>query len=243
MCICLFAGTSAGCQLDGRHWLGGWIMKLEETSIYPFIKHAPELCELHKFNRNKYITRVDWGTNDVWYLVSGKVKVEATAQSGKKLLVDLINEDNFVGHLSNWQRQNFYCDSIAMVASTLIRIPEKTFATMMDDMAFSRLFYQKLNARLYDMYKKELIRGLFTQRQQFAFYVIENSRDNICRIHSIYNICEYLKVSRRNLYNLLERFTEDGILQRMETGDIQVLDMPSLQEIANPVLDFCYNKI
>ena len=70
-------------------------MKLEETAIYPFIKHSPALCELHRFNRNKYITRVDWNNNDVWYLVSGKVKVEATAQTGKKLLVDLIGEDNF----------------------------------------------------------------------------------------------------------------------------------------------------
>ena len=92
-------------------------------------------------------------------------------------------------------------------------------------------------------YKKELVRGLFTQRQQFAFYILENAQNNICRIHSIYNICEVLKISRRNLYNLIDSFSESGILNRLETGDIQVLDMDSLRNIAKPVVDFFYNKI
>lgn len=218
-------------------------MILEDTTIYPLIKGYPELCKLYKFNRNKYVTRVAWNVEDVWYLVSGRVKVEATTQNGKKLLVDIIDEDNYVGHLSNFYGQNFYCDSITMLASTLIRIPAETFRSLLKTPDFSRHFYMKTNARLYDMYKKELMRGLFTQRQQFAFYVIEKTKDDICRIHSIYYICEYLKISRRNLYNLLARFEEDGIMDRLETGDIQVLDMGVLQEIAKPVVDFCYNKI
>ena len=218
-------------------------MVLEETTIYPFITGCPELCRLHKFDRNKYITRVAWNVDDVWYLVNGRVKVETTAQSGKKLLVDIIDEDNYVGHLSNFCGQNFYCDSIAMVSSTLIRIPADVFRSLMAPPDFSRHFYMKISARLYDMYKKELIRSLFPQRQQFAFYVMEKSRDSVCRINSIYYICEYLKISRRNLYNLLARFTEDGILERLEAGDIQVLDMRALQEIAKPVIDFFYNRI
>lgn len=218
-------------------------MILEDTTIYPLIKGNPELCKLYKFNRNKYITRVTWNTQDIWYLVSGCVKVEATTQNGKKLLVDIINEDNYVGHLSNVYGQNFYCDSIAMLPSTLIRIPAEIFHSLLDTQNFSHHFYMKTSVRLYDMYKKELMRGLFTQRQQFAFYVIEKTKDDICRIHSIYNICEYLKISRRNLYNLLARFEKDGIMDRLETGDIHVLDMEALQKIARPVLDFCYNKI
>ena len=32
-------------------------MKLEDTTIYPFIRNDPELCELHTFARGKYIIR------------------------------------------------------------------------------------------------------------------------------------------------------------------------------------------
>ena len=219
-------------------------MKLENTTIYPFIKDCAELCELYRFNRNAYIVQASNEAEDVWYLVNGRVKVEATTQSGKKLLVDIIDEDNYVGHLSNFRGRNFYCDSSALVSSALVRIPARTFLSLLDTPAFSRHFYMKTSARLYDMYKKELMKGLFTQRQQFAFYVIEKAHhDGICKLGSIYHICEYLKISRRNLYNLLAWFAKGGIMERMETGDIQVLDMEALQEAARPVSEFWYNKI
>lgn len=218
-------------------------MILEDTTIYPLIKACPELCELHRFDRNKYITRADWSSEDVWYLVSGRVKVETTAQNGNKLLVDIIDEDNYVGHLSNFRGHNFYCDSITTAPSTLLRIPADRFRSLLDTQAFSRHFYMKTSARLYDMYKRDLVRDLFSQRQQFAFYVLEKTQDGVCRIHSIYYICEYLKISRRNLYNLLARFSEENILEREDAGDIVVLDMASLCQIAKPVEDFFYNKI
>lgn len=218
-------------------------MVLENTTIYPFIKGYPELCELHKFNKNSCITRASWNDEDVWYLVNGRVKVEAATQNGKKLLVDIIDEDNYVGHLSNFRGKNFYCDSTTMVSSILVRIPCQTFLMLLETPDFSRHFYMKTSARLYDMYKKELMRGLFTQRQQFAFYLIDKTKDGVCRAGSIYYICEYLKISRRNLYNLLAWFEKNGILERLETGDIQILNMESMQEIAKPVSDFWYNKI
>ena len=218
-------------------------MKLEDTTIYPLISACPELCQLHRFDRNKYITRADWNDEDVWYLVSGRVKVETTAQNGNKVLVDIIDEDNYVGHLSNFRGYNFYCDSVTMVPSTLLRIPADTFRSLLETQAFSRHFYMKTSARLYDMYKRDLISYLFTQRQQLAFYVREKTQDGVCRIHSIYYICEYLKISRRNLYNLLARFSAENILEREDAGDIVVLDMAALCQIAKPVEDFFYNRI
>ena len=95
----------------------GLIMKLEDTTIYPFIRSDPALCKLHTFARGKYIIRVGEAA-DIWYLVNGKVQVETTTQNGKKLVVDTICEDNYVGHLSNFWGQNFYCDSYAPVSYT-----------------------------------------------------------------------------------------------------------------------------
>lgn len=217
-------------------------MLLEETTIYPFVRNSPELCKLYKFDRNKHITSAG-NNDDVWYLISGRVKVEATAPNGKKLLVDIFNEDNYVGHLSDFHEKNFYCDSITMVPCTLIRFPVATFRSLLETPHFSRHFYMKSCARLYDMYKKTLVRRMYTQRQQFAFFITENTQEQVCRIHSIYSIGEYLTISRRNLYNLLERFEAEGIVKRMDTGDIKVLDMNALQKISKPVVDFYYNRI
>lgn len=216
-------------------------MLLEDTTIYPLIKNYPELCQLHHFNRNKYITCASWGIEDIWYLVSGKVKVETTSANGKRILVDTITEDNYVGHLSNYWKQNLYCDSLTVVASTLICIPKATFDDLMESPVFSRHFFMKTNARLYDMYKKDLMRKMFTQRQQFAFYLIENAKDNVCHFSGIRGICESLDISRRNLYNLLDTFTKEGLLSYPEDNLILLENKVVLEEIARPVSHFIHN--
>ena len=158
-------------------------MKLEDTTIYPFIRNDPALCELHTFARGKYIIR-SGDAADTWCLINGKVQVEATTQNGEKLMVDTICEDNYVGHLSNFWGQNFYCDSYALVSSVLIRIPKERFLEMMETLEFSRHFY-----------------------------------------------------------NLLDRFSEDGVIKRLDDGDIEILDLDALYKVAEPVVNFCYNKM
>ena len=218
-------------------------MKLQNTSIYPFISSNPELCELFTFQRNSYIIRASDADSYVWYLVEGQVKVIANGSNGKCIVVDMIDEDNFVGHLSNYYEQNFYCDSLAVTNCTLIRIPIGKFNEMMKGMEFSRLFFMKTSARLYIMYKMDLVNHLFTQQQQFAFYLLSNVKGDICYIQSLYRICEFLRVSRRNLYNLIDKFMAEGYLERLEDGKIRILDFEAMREIQKPVADFVHNKI
>lgn len=215
-------------------------MLFKDTTIYPIIKEYPDLCRLYSFQRNEYITRPEWNVNSVWYLVNGLIKVETTTLKGKKILVDLIEEDNYIGYLSAFSDENFLYDNIVMEPSSLLRIPIDAFHTLMNTEDFRHHFYTKTHIRLYEMHKKEMMRVLFTQRQQFAFYIIEQTEKDICRIHSFYFIGEYLKISRRNLYNLLAQFSEEGILVRLEDGNIQVLNKEALQEIAQPICDFYY---
>lgn len=228
-------------------------MLLEDTSIYPIIKEYPELCNLHLFKRNEYITRPQWDVESVWYIVSGRVKVEATKAKGQKIFVDIIEEDNYICQLSTFNGKDFLCDNtadkkkflydtIVMESSSLIRIPIERFNFLMNTQNFNQHFYMKSHARLYEMYRKGIMRILFTQRQQFAFYLIENTKKDICKIHSLYFIGEYLKISRRNLYNILSQFISEGILVRLENGNIRVLDNEKLQKIAQPALDFYYTN-
>lgn len=217
-------------------------MKLEETAIYPYIRYKPDLCEIHTFLRGTYIARAENKSECIWYLVSGRVKVVANGPTGKSLLVDLIEPDNFVGHLSNYHRKNFYCDSIAQTSSTLIRIPIDIFYQMMEGLEFSRLFFQKTNERLYDMYKSDLMRHLFTQRQQLAFYVHTNAKDGVCRVQSLNTICEVLRISRRNLYYLIDGFVKDGYLERTEGGDIVIINEEAIRSIEEPVYNFQHNN-
>lgn len=220
-------------------------MKLEESGIYPFIRRFPELQKLYRIPGGNVVVSPLNNENDyMWFLVNGKVKVETEGENGKKMLVDMLEEDNYVGHISNLFGQNLYCSSITVITSTFIRIPMKQFKEMIDkDIRFQRHFYQKVTARLYVMYKKDLALHLFSQRELLAEYMIENVVDGVCHIHNVSGICETLRVSRRNFYNLIEKLAKDDLIERLDGGDIYIMDYQRLKKEAQPVIDYFGNAV
>lgn len=179
----------------------------------------------------------------VWFLINGKVKVEAEGANGKRMMVDILEEDNYVGHLSNIYEQNFYCTSTAVVTSTFVRIPTEQFKEMLDkDIRFQRHFNKKIITRLYTMYKKDLAIHLFGQREQIAHYIIANAADGVCHVNNVNTICEMLRISRRNFYNLVKKLADDGIIEHLG-GVIYIIDYDRLEQEAQPVIDFFGNSL
>lgn len=219
-------------------------MIFAESAIYPFIKDYPANFEIVTYKKNSYIIRASEENQYIWFLLDGEVKVVACSNNGKSIVVDEIPPGCFVGHLSNLFGQNFYTDSIAVTKCTLLQIPIADFFQLMQDIGFSRFFYLKVTNRLYIMYKMDLTKHLFTQQEQFAYHLLQCSNgSNLCMLQSLYKTCEYLRISRRNLYNILDGFTAEGILTRTEDGQIRIKNPALLQEKAQPVSDFMNNQI
>ena len=218
-------------------------MILQESTIYPFIEKRSASYKVITVKKNACIVRANEESKYIWYLLEGEVKVVAVSNNGKSIVVDEIGPNNFVGHLSNLFGHNFYCDSFAATACTLIQFPIARFLELMQELAFSRLFYLKVNNRLYTMYKKELVKHLFSQQEQLAYYLLQNAKGNECQIKSMYKTSEYLCISRRNLYNMIDSFVTDGCLTRTEEGDILIADFEKLQAKAQSVASYLNNLI
>lgn len=219
-------------------------MIFAESAIYPFIKDYPANFEIVTFKKNSFILRASEENKYIWFLLDGEVKVVACSNNGKSIVVDEIPPGCFVGHLSNLFGQNFYTDSIAVTKCTLLQIPITDFLQLMQEIEFSRFFYLKVTNRLYIMYKKDLAKHLFSQQEQFAYHLLESSHGGtVCMLQSLYKTCEYLRISRRNLYNILDSFITEGCLSRTEDGQIQIENLELLMEKAKPVADFVNNQI
>ncbi len=221
-------------------------MKLEETSIYPYIKAFPDLHKLYRIPAgNVVVSPINNDEQDyVWFLVNGKVKVETEGTNGKKIIVDMLTEDNYVGHLSNLFGHNFYCTTVTVITSTFIRIPSNQFREMINkDIRFQRHFNNKLISRLYTMYKKDLSLHLFSQREHIAAYIIDHEVDGVCHLNNVKNICEMLRSSRRNFYNLLNKMEEDELIEHCEGGDIYILNYDRLKQEAEALNNFFENSV
>lgn len=221
-------------------------MKLEETSIYPYIKTFPEFHKLYRIPAGKVVVSPINNDEDgyIWFLVNGKVKIETEGTNGNKIIVDILTEDNYVGHLSNLFGHNFYCTTITVITSTFIRIPVKQFLQMLNrDIRFQRHFNQKVISRLYTMYKKDLASHMFSQQEQIAAYIIDHAVDGVCLINNVKFICETFRSSRRNFYNILSKLEAAGEIEYVEGGEIYIRDYEKLKKEAQPVLDFFDNTV
>ena len=219
-------------------------MILAESSIYPFIKDYPTNFEIVTYKKNSLILQASEGNKYIWFLLDGEVKVVACSSNGKRIVVDEIPTGCFVGHLSNLFGQKFFTLHLADTKCTLLQMPITDFLQLMQDIEFSRFFYLKVTNRLYIMYKKDLVKHLFYQQEQFAYHLLECSHGRtLCMMQSLYKTCEYLRMSRRNLYNILDSFIAEGALRRTEDGQIQIEDLELLKAKAQPVIAFVNNQI
>lgn len=210
---------------------------MRSIAIYEYIKdYLPEIPVL-KLKKGEYLFRADREDDTLFYILDGVIRVENVSYNGKKLIVDVLRHDEFVGAISNIHKADFQCSGVAETAVTVLVLKKSLMNELMENNEFSALFYQKTSKRVYMMYKNILARTLFSQNEIMAHYILENSEKNIFEYKSIYNICENLGISRRGIYNILYRFEEIGCIRKLDTS-YRIIDREYLEKTAEQVINF-----
>lgn len=78
--------------------------------------------------------------------------------------------------------------------------------------------------------------------EQIAHHIIVNEVGGAGHVNNVNAICEMLRISRRNFYNLVKKLTDDNIIEHLE-GVIYITDYDRLKQEDQPVLDFFGNTI
>lgn len=214
-------------------------LSLETLGIYRYIKDYLDQIALLEMKKGEYVFRADKENDTLYYILEGVVKVENVSYNGKKLVVDIAGEHNFMGAISNLHNANFQCSGVAMTDVKMLVLRKPLMDKLMRNEEFAAFFYQTTSKRVYSMYKKMLARSLFSQSEIMAHYILENAVDNMFVYKSIYDICETLGISRRGIYNILHRFEEIGALEKYDEQSVYIiLNEEYLRKIAAPVIDF-----
>ena len=176
-------------------------------------------------------------TGGLFYVVSGYMRVECVSHEGKKILVDNLGPDNFTGKISRVQKAYFACDIFAATDCDLLFLESKVYEAMMKDKGFSELFYRKISNRVYQMYKGRLVRSFYSLAELVAYHICSRTgKDQIFEYRSTLSLCEELDISRRGLYNILNKFLEKGYLEK-EVGSSRyyVRNRRELEKICSEV--------
>lgn len=212
-------------------------MEITNTVIYKFIKDYMNEIEVIAYKSNEYIERAMNDHNCIYYILNGVVKVQNVSCAGNKILIDEISTEEFVGHISKLRGSYFHCEIIAKEASTLVKIPIVILNELLKNNEFATLFYSKTSNRIYYMYKKLLLERLFTWEEIVAYYILEHAKEDVFVYKSMYDICEYLNISRRGLYNIINKMVFEECLEKR--GNIFFIkDRKYLIELARNVYDY-----
>ncbi len=212
-------------------------MELKDSPIYKFIKNYIDDIEIVKFKKGEYIERADSDSNCIYYILDGNVKEESVSRSGNRVLIDEISTGKFAGHISKLRGSSFHCDAIAKTPCTLARIKIDILYKLFENDEFARYFYLITSDRIYYMYKKLLLERLFSWEEIVSYHILHNSKNDVFVYKSMYDICEQLNISRRGLYNIINKFVYEGYLEKKENVFI-IKDRDYLMSLAHDVYEY-----
>lgn len=212
-------------------------MKLEHIYIYAHIQPYLKEISIVKFKKGEYITRSNQNLEDIFFILEGNVMVEYITKNGKSFLVDELPHNEFVGKISYMYDQSLFCDIVATSDVSLLKINKTTLKKLQNNAEFMNIFFYRTSRRIYCMYKKLMMKDLFKLEELLAFYILENSEDNIFKFKSMYNLCKILSISRKSLYNTINKFIENGYINKDENL-ITILNKKYLYELSRYVREF-----
>lgn len=217
-------------------------MLIENSDIFTYVKESLEDIPILTLKKGSYFSKAENIDNKIYYILEGTVKIESYSVTGKKILIDVISENEFAGQISYFRKHNLYGNNIAVTKTILLCLNNDIMHKLMKNSEFSTFFYFKTSSRLYVMYKKMLMSNLFSQCELVSYYVLENSCDCKFIYKSIYDVCDNLNISRRSLYNILNKFSKDGIIEKLNDGPYLIINEKYLMEKSDKVRRFSENK-
>lgn len=212
-------------------------MKLENLFIYDYIKEYLQEIAVVRYSKGQYITRSDEALTAVFFILSGTVKVECLTEYGRIFLVDELAENEFVGKFSYLYEQDFFCDIKATSDALLLKLDKDTFDKLQGNPEFLKIFLYRTSKRIYYMYKKLMMKSLFSLEEIFAFYLLKNAENDIFKFTNTSALCNMFPMSRKGLYNVMNMLVKKNLI-RKEKNFIIILDKRQLVELSLHVRAF-----
>jgi CRP-like cAMP-binding protein len=212
-------------------------MELNNIYIYDYIKEYLNEIPIVNYKKGQYITRSDENFTEIFFVLDGNVKVECITEYGKSFLVDELSKNEFVGKFSYMYEQNLFCDIKATSNASLLKINNEIFNKLQKNPEFLKIFLYKTSNRIYHMYKKLMMKNLFSLEELFAFYLLKSSEDEIFKFKSTSDLCNIFPISRKGLYNVINKFVKEDLI-RKEKKSIIILDKKKLLELSMHVREF-----
>ena len=212
--------------------------KIQNMPIYRFIKNYIPFIPTIAFKRGEYIFRGEDKEKTIFYILDGNIEVENITYNGKKLIIENVGKNTFIGSVADMHNVDLQSSGVAISDVRALAFSEQVMDELMKNDKFSIYFYQETGSRIFRMYKTILSKMLFSPNEIMAHYIWENAEKGLFTYKSSYNLCENIGISRRGIYNILSRFEELNYIKKIDCSKYRVIDREELERQAVHMISF-----
>lgn len=215
--------------------------KVQAMPIYKFIKDYISSISVKTFCKGEYLYRGEDEEKTLFYVLDGSVEFENVTYSGKRLVVDNVDTNTFIGSIADMYEIDLQLSGVAVTNVEVLVFSESILDKLMNNDKFSTFFYQETSRRICKMCKTVLSKLLFGSSEIMAYYILNNSKNGMFAFKSMYALCDNVGVSRRGIYNILYRFEKMNYVVKREKNVYQIIDRMSLEQQSIHVAAFMNN--
>lgn len=221
-------------NVDGVHQLP------ETSSGKSELQTLTENRNVNRYKKKQIIYSEGNHPNQLYYILSGKVKVFKINEDGKELVIELFSAGDFVGYIALLERSTYKDTAEALEDTELAIIPREDFDELVDkNQEIARKFIQLLAKNIsekenqllnlaYNSLRKKvanallIIQGKYRKNKEEPF-AIDISRENLATVAG---------TATESLIRTLGDFKNEKLIDIHE-GLIRILNQPKLEKLFN----------
>jgi CRP/FNR family transcriptional regulator, polysaccharide utilization system transcription regulator len=218
-----------------------------QHNISAFINEAKGLDALKNLNTDRE-TRLFTKKNSIYkegttprhlyFIQKGKIKIVRTNEEGKELIISILNENDFFGHLPLLSEERYADNAVALEDSEISMIPKEDFFALLQNNRDVAAKFIKILAQNVNHQEEQLLHLAYNSvRKRVADALIaiyESYKNDDAKGFSILreDIASMAGTAKETAIRTLTDFKEDGLID-IQNGKIIILKIEKLKNLFN----------
>ena len=200
------------------------------------INHNIDELQILTYKKGEFIISETNPLEDMYFLLSGKIKVFKEYENGKTLLLQFVDGLCSMGDVE-------YINGLKHATGSVSPVNEvKLFKISYDELdrryktcyKFRDYMIKHLSMRFLSSHSKAGLNLMYSMRTRLASYILSinnKTTNNIVMLKNLQELSDNLGTSYRHLHRTLKELSDEKIIQR-EKNKITILNIIKLEELA-----------
>lgn len=191
---------------------------------------------LQEYTSGEYICRQGENLQNLYFFVTGKIKIYRTQNSGKNHVLNIREQSCILGEIEFMADQPIVSSVVALKNSQVIVLPVTRLRNqLIQDPVFLYNIGNWIARELYQADIDRLSNVLCSVKEQMALYLLSEPADETFSLEPGI-LAESFGVSYRHILRVLNQFITEGILER-QNRRYRIINREKLTNIAVPELE------